>query len=365
MELLKFELYKIFKQKIIYITFILLVAFSTGFTFNSASDLEKNLYKEWEGTLTKEKVQLAERENAILMEKKEELEFGQITSNIDNTKLGIYETIAYIKSIEGRLKERILKLEKENNYNSQLEQTMIKKVDLSYFSFNKGPKQIIDYASVYSIFITGAMLLIGLSTIYTQEYSSGVDNYILSSKNGRKQLMLSKVMASLIYTIVVVLTGEFFNIIWNVIQYGNEGWNTAIQYYFKYFFSPFGFNLLEFHLIQLGLHLFASFSFALLIVLVSSLCKKSLISLIFSGAIFSLPYFVVEMLKMPKWLEDVFHFSFIYIMNVEFFFDNFRTINLFGYPVLYPIVAIVLMVVLAVIFVMITSGVMRSKEVTS
>jgi ABC-type transport system involved in multi-copper enzyme maturation permease subunit len=278
--------------------------------------------------------------------------------------MGIYETIAFITNIENNTSQRLSELEKKDNYNADLEKTMIKDLDVSYFAYNKGPERIIDYASVYSIFLTGAMLLIGLSTIYTQEYSSGVDNYILSSKKGRTSLLWAKVSASLIYTFVVVIAWEMFNLGWNIFQFGNEGWDTSIQHYFKYYFSPYSLNMWEYHFIQLGIHLLGAFSFAIMIVLISSLCKNSLIAFFINGAIFATPYLIVEMLMLPNGVEDIFKFSYIYIMNVEFLFEHFKTINLFGYPVLYPFVAIVWMVAFSMLLVSVTSQIVRKREVT-
>ncbi|RBP85996.1 hypothetical protein DFO70_13512 [Cytobacillus firmus] len=366
MQLLKFELYKMYRQKIIYFTFILLVLFSTGFTFNRITDWEKDLYREWEGPISEEKIQLAHQGNEELTKKMDERveEDGFVYSETEQTKMGIYETISFIINIEKNANEKLSKLEKENNYNTDLEKAMLKDFDTSYFAYNKGPEKVIDYASVYSIFLTGAMLLIGLSTIYTQEYSSGVDNYILSSKKGRVSLLWAKVSASLIYTFVIVIAWELFNLGWNVFQFGNEGWDTSIQHYFKYYFSPYSFNMLEYHFIQLGIHLLAAFSFAILIVLISSICKNSLIAFFINGAIFATPYLIVEMLMLPNGVEDIFRFSYIYIMNVEFLFDHFKTFNFFGYPILYPVVAIVWMVVVSMALVLVTSHIVRKREVT-
>ncbi|MDR4886811.1 hypothetical protein RGU12_04495 [Fredinandcohnia sp. QZ13] len=365
MELLKFELYKIFKQKMVSIAFLLLIVFSTGFTYYPGAHQEKELYKPWEGTLTEEKVELAAKENDAFNKKMEDMDEFAMLSDEEWTKSGIYENIAWGKQVERNAMQKIKELSKESKYNTNLEVAMLKEIDTTYFAYNKGPKQIIDYASIFSLMITGGMLLVGLSTIYTQEYSSGVDNYILSSRNGRRALLWSKLGAALIYTIVVVIGWEIFNLAWNLIQYGNGGWETSLQYYFKYYFSPYSFTMLEFHLLQLSFHLLGACSFAIMIVLVSALCKNALISLIINGAIFAIPYFLVELAKLPGWVEDIFQFSFLYFMNVEPFFDDFKTINLFGLPVLYSIVAVVAMIVVIIVVPLLTSLVVKHKEVTS
>jgi ABC-type transport system involved in multi-copper enzyme maturation permease subunit len=367
-ELVKFELYKIFKQKTVYITLFILLLFSTGFTFNHSTEIERQLYKDWEGPITKEKAELAEKEYQKLMkvmdQRAEGGQDGHMFTDEEQTRAGIYETIAMIKGSEGRLMNRYAEIQQDNNYNTELEKTMIQKVDLSYFSYNEGPRETVDYASTYALLITGAMLLIGLSTTYTKEYSSRVDRYILSSSKGRESLLRSKIMAALIYACVIIMITEVFNLIWNGIRFGYDGWMSPIQNMHTYYFSNYSFTLIEFHFIQLGFHLLAAFSFALVIILVSSLCKNSFISFIINGVIFALPYWFVESVNLPNWLTDVFGFSFLYIMKVEFLFHHFNTINLFGIPVLYPFVALVWILAVSFIAVIVTSRVMKNKEVT-
>ncbi|MCC3358566.1 hypothetical protein [Bacillus sp. REN16] len=123
--------------------------------------------------------------------------------------------------------------------------------------------------------------------------------------------------------------------------------------------------MLEYHFIQLGFHLLGACSFAIMIVLISVLCKNALVSLVINGAILAVPYFLVEALQLPNWLRDIFQFSFLFYMNVERFFDGFKTINFFGLPVLYSIVAFVVMIVVIIAVPLLTSIVVKNKEVTS
>ncbi|MEH7238809.1 hypothetical protein [Bacillus sp. JJ1562] len=365
MELLKFELYKIFKQRMVYIVFLLLLVFSTGFTYYPGAHQEKELYEPWEGMVTEDKLELVAKESEALNKKIENLDEFELLTDQEWTIYGIYETIALGNQVETNAKEKIKELSSETKYNSELQIAMLMEIDTSYFGYNKAPGEIIDYASFFSILITGAMLLVGLSTIYTQDYSSGVDNYILSSKKGRSALLRAKIGAALIYTVLVVIGWEIFNLAWNFIQYGNGGWDTSIQYMFKYYFSPYSFTMLEYHFLQLGFHLLGACSFAVMIVLISSVCKNALVSLIINGAIFAIPYLLVETLQLPNWVEDVSQFSFLYFMNVEPFFDDFKTINLFGMPVLYSIVGVIVMLGIVFVVPLLTSRIVKNKEVTS
>ncbi|WP_404446045.1 hypothetical protein LG307_20610 [Sutcliffiella horikoshii] len=366
MELFKFELYKIFKQKTVYITFFLAILFSTGFTFQLTEQWEKDLYKEWEGPITAEEVKLAEEKNAVLMKKLEDAPDDEpfFFSDRENAEMSVYEGVAWAWGVERNATAKINELEQETGSAAELEKSMLGQLDTSYFYYNVGPGKVIDFASVFSIFITGAMLLIGLSAIYTQEYSSGVENYLLSAKKGRKQLFWAKVGAASVYTVVIVLAWELFNLAWNTVQFGTEGWGSPIQHYFKYYFSPYDFTMLEYHIVQMAFHLLGALSFAVVIVLVSSLSKNVLISFVICSALFSMPFLVVEMMQLPEWLENLFTFTPIFTMNVERLFDFFKAVNLFGTPILFPFVAVVVMVGLMVVAVGVGLRYMKGKELS-
>ncbi|UAL47186.1 hypothetical protein K7887_20425 [Sutcliffiella horikoshii] len=367
MELLKFELYKIFKQKTVYITFFLAILFSTGFTFQLTEQWEKDLYKEWEGPITAEKVKLAEEKNAVLMKKLEDAPDDEpfFFSERENAEMAVYEGVVWAAGVERNTVAYIKELDRADaTAADKLNVAMLNKLDTSYFAYNVGPGKVIDFASVFSIFITGAMLLIGLSAIYTQEYSSGVENYLLSARKGRKQLLWAKVGAASVYTVVIVLAWEVFNLAWNTVQFGSEGWGTPFQHYFKYYFSPYDFTMLEYHLVQMAFHLLGAVSFAVLIVLVSSFSKNALISFFVCSALFGMPFLVVEMLMLPQWVENLFTFTHIFTMNVEPLFDFFKTVNVFGTPVLYPFVAVVMMVIVSGVAVLVNLRYMKRKELS-
>ncbi|MDX8346335.1 hypothetical protein [Rossellomorea sp. YZS02] len=374
MRLLKFELYKIFSQKMIYITFLVLILLSSMYisNFEKIDDETKQFYKTWEGTLTSEKIQQAKSSNDQLTikaeEKVEEMRAngteGSFISENDQIQSGIYENIAFIESVEKDVNQKLKELENSTKYNAGLEKRLLESVDLSYFSFHKGPKEIIDYTGTFSFIITGAMLLIGLSSTYTREYSTGVDNYILSSRKGRTDLTWAKLGAAFIYALAVVASWEVVNVITKLYILGNLGWETPLQFVFRYDHSPYGLNMLEFHLIQLGIHLVAAFGFAILILFISSISKNSLISFFISGALFSLPFMAVEMVPMKAGLSDMVKFSYLYIMKVEFLFAHFKTINLFGYPLLYPVAAVLWMGILSVLIAAVTFKVLKNKEVS-
>ena len=115
------------------------------------------------------------------------------------------------------------------------------------------------------------------------------------------------------------------------------------------------------------MHIIAAIGFTLLVVFVSSICKKGMISLLISGFIFGVP-FAIDVafagLENTIWINKLLKLSTYQFMKVKSQFIGFDTFNFFGIPILYPIVAVALSLVTAIICLYLTKWVMRRKQVT-
>ncbi|MFD1738400.1 hypothetical protein ACFSCX_17895 [Bacillus salitolerans] len=368
MQLLKFELYKISRQTSIWVTFILLLGMSyLSLNYPYESKLEKEIYKQWEGPLTVEKLEQATTEYMELMKKEERVNNKQdVFTDFETMQIWMYQKLGLSKLVNENIDKKLGELETRNTVAAEMEANMIEDIRLDEFSHHTGPSQTVAFVEFGSFLVLGVMLILGLSQIYSKEYSSGMDNYLFSSKNGRKPLAWAKMGASLIYTLFVVIGWEFFNLLVNFILHGNEGWGTPIQFYTLYMNpayaeSPYALTMLEYHLIQLGIHLIAGMSFALFIVLISSLCKNALITFFVCAAVFIVP----EFLGMVESIRNLLSFAYINVARVEFLFNDFKIVELFGYPILYPIVACLFMILLGAICVIGVLQMIKKREIAS
>ena len=210
--------------------------------------------------------------------------------------------------------------------------------------------------------ITGIMLLLGLSTIFTREYSSSVDKYIFSSKKGRKEIVWAKVGATLLYTLCVILIFASVNLVVNVWEFGSKGWGDPLQSFQPFSNSPYNVSLLEFHLLQLGIHFLGAFCFALLIVLISSISKNSMISFIISFFIFVVPVLeFVDNFDIP-WLLASLPFVFYNVMEAKLYFVDLKSVSLFGEAVSHPVFASMLMTILGLALFFCIRQVVKMKE---
>lgn len=85
------------------------------------------------------------------------------------------------------------------------------------------------YSMTYIVLMAGIVLIIVISPIFSDEYTSGMDALILTSKNGPRRCVTAKIMASFVFAFgyaVMILTLSFLMF---YIGNGFEGWDTDIQ----------------------------------------------------------------------------------------------------------------------------------------
>lgn len=361
MQLLKYELYKIFKQRSLYpacVVLLVMCALALGYPFKSGP--EKEAYREWEGPFTEAKIQQARNENAELRQKLQlrKSDEDNVYSEKEQIRLRIYQKILLSESIETNIAERL------QEHPMTMEKRMLENIRLPALAYHTGPAQTVGFVEFGSIFFMGVLLCLGLAPIFSKEYSSGVDHYILSCSK-RKELVRAKIGASLLYTFILFASWEIFSLIVNFLKHGGEGWSTPLQLFTQhtdapYADSPYALSLLAYHVIQLVIHLTGAVGFALLIVLISSLSKSSMTAFFVSASIFFAPIFMENV----RGLNTVLTFSFISIMRVQTLFDEFKAFSLFGYPVLYPFVAVLAMTGLSLLYVYCIFQILKRKEVT-
>jgi len=369
-SLLKFELYKIFRQKSIYAVYVLLLALIM-ISLNAQQAVNNSAYyKDWEGTLTAEKYSQAEAAYSELMKAENE---KASWSNEARMQAAVFETIDTVRRLDETNKYSVEFLP---GYLTQLEKKtfeyrknalvlrMLENVEVNKLYYHKAPAEMIDFVNIFGTMLSGALILIGLAPIFSNEYMSGMDQFQLSSRHGRRIGVRAKIAAALIYTSFVIVVWQLFNFVHRIVVYGNGGWQTPLQQIFQYRAAPYDYDLLTFIFVQLGMHALGAFGFALIVLLISAWCRHTMMSIVLSGAVYAFPiaitvFFKIELGK----YEDILDFTYTNVMRITSLFAEFKVINLFGLPVLYPYVAIVVMAVLSIAATMLLFYTMKRREV--
>lgn len=365
MDLIKWELVKIFKQKSLYIIAICLFGWFSIIRIDGEElEITKDVYRNWAGPITAEKIEKAQNVNKELTE--------YFSKNPEpnprrSAESAVVENIALTQNINNTIEERnkslekLIKSAKEDGDTAlasklELQKDMYNDIKLDKISYYGAPREAIDFVNVFGLILTGVFLLIGLSGIYSNEHASGVENYILSAKNGRAKTMVAKLFAAFIFTSVVVFVWEIFNLAMRTAIYGTEGWDLPIQLSHKYFASPYSLTFMEYHMMQVGIHLLAALAFAGVVVLISTLSKSTMLSFFVSGVLFGIPVLAQSIMDIESiWLNKALTFTLTNIMKVEGMYMNFMSVDIFGQPVLAPFVGV------AVSFIVLTFAVFFAR----
>ncbi|OEH93036.1 ABC transporter permease subunit [Bacillus solimangrovi] len=368
-QLVKFELYKIFRQKGIYIGMVIMFLLFGLVMITESSNISQYLKtnsigvkdeiqiaaKKWEGKLTEEKLKQASQISLSLSERNPILE--PLTDEEIATEYiaSSYYFNGYNRDeIQSRIDELDNKLNKVKGNDSEyqivtLEKNMLENLDnLDSFEYNEGPRNTIIFTSKFAVYFMGVLMVIGLSSIFVNESNVGMDQLIYSSTHGRRKGVTAKVIASFIYTLFLIISWVTFDVLMNTYIFGNNGWSTPIQ--FLGFDSPYSLTVLEYFIIQIGIHILVAYAFMVFTLAISALTKSTILSFIISISVFILP---TINLGIPYW-QYVKKYSFANFISAPEFIMPFHAITVFGKPVLDPIIhypaifllAITLMIVL-------------------
>src|SRR5690625_2569298 len=237
-ELIKFEFQKIIGQKSIYIIGLLMFLLFL-FVFVPPSENREANYAPYEGEITAETA--------------EELKDLRGTEAANH----VYQSFLNERGIAELVQEKIqeLAVAADNDPAAAMEREMLQQLTLDTFYYHDAPGQTIDFVNTFGLVIAGALILLGLFNIFSNEYATGVDHYIFTSKRGRKQIVHAKLFASFLYTFLVVCAWVLFDVIYHYIRLGGSGWQSPLQFIWKYRDSPYDFTMAEYFGTQVGIHL--------------------------------------------------------------------------------------------------------------
>ncbi|GAA0221444.1 ABC transporter permease subunit [Metaclostridioides mangenotii] len=366
LDLIKFELYKIFSKKSVIIVLILTVLFSIfnvvgqsvylKFKGLDSIDDAYSVMKEHEGkVITQEERSNLEKiaENIVQKEKsgkkltKEEVVYKHyLYDAIVNPEPTYIVDNQYYKLNE--MKGEIIKLEKENKIDTYEYKNLnyiygkVKNVEEPKSYFTYGWNTTTDFKVIATLI--SILIVVGLAPIFSDEYQSNSAQIMLSCRNGKNKLVLSKILSGLIFTaIVFIIINSIYMM--SALRYDFIGWDKPLELFKYYRLTPFDMRIIDFYVIGLGISFIGATLFALVTMLMSLLVKNNMISLLFSLGMYYVPMLLSDFIPIAV-LSRVFkEINLAESIKVEGMFIYPNTYNIFGNPTLYSTVLISLVAV--------------------
>jgi ABC-type transport system involved in multi-copper enzyme maturation permease subunit len=199
-----------------------------------------------------------------------------------------------------------------------------------------------DTIMLFILFIPLAFLI---SPVFSMEASTGMDNLILSSRNGRRKIVTAKIASIVVTSLIVLGIYLLATFVFGFLSVGTfEGWNAALRSVPNYVRAPFGFTNLQFTLVSALWVLLSGTIYSLIVGFISSRLKSgiavlgiSLIVLFLNIGIAALGTGIQTALKL------LMEFGVANFAVVGEVFSGYKVYNLFGFPVPYYVALLVFM----------------------
>ncbi|ADU26110.1 ABC transporter permease [Ethanoligenens harbinense] len=381
MELFRHELYKVFTRKMVWIGLIfatVLVLFSSFATssqltqmYGNMNGFYKNFYSGNEGPITD---QLRQKASEWIKTDGKALNLkiatGQATVQ-DKQTLAFYSQIAQPDTLTSNRADKISGLKSDeqkandgyDQKKANLNIAMLNGIQTSSLYFTLPLGNDIEFPIGLGFVVMGILILLGVSPIFTDEYSTNMDLLILSSKRGRRSVVTSKILSTVVYCMAVSLFVLLLNFLIQVASLGIHGLNAPIQLNSVFTDSPYAITYGNYLIIQFGLSTLACVFFGLLVLFVSSVSVNVLLPFFICGALFASTAFINSLgSAVPTALAEFSNLSYTELMRVDELFKSFKTYNLFGQPVLYLNLTIGLYIIITALAICLTYIIFKRRE---
>ncbi|MCC3870107.1 ABC transporter permease subunit [Terrisporobacter mayombei] len=366
LDLIKFELYKIFSKKSVRIVLLLTILFgifnvvaeSVYVKYQGVDHIDDvySIMKEYDGkAITEESAIKAENTINDLKEKKsrgEKLTKKEIIymNYLYDTMRSPYPT--YIINNKyytiDEMKDEINKLKNENKTDTYEYKNLnfiyekVKNVQESKFYFSHGWLSTVDFKAIATLITT--LIAVGLAAIFSDEYQSNSAQIMLSCKYGKNKIVLSKMITGLIFTATIFI---IINVVYMIgaLLYDFRGWSTPLELFKYYGNTPFDMRVIDFYITGLGISFIGAILYSLVTMLMSLLVKNNMIALLLSLGLYYIPAFFGNFIPMDSVGRVFREINLAEAIKIEGMFVNPSTYNILGTPVLYSTLLISLVVV--------------------
>lgn len=371
MDLIKYEFYKLLKQKVLWITLLLMFLGVIYFSLVMMGDDLKPAYEKVEGPITEQKLKAAHIDDQRLVD--EETKKGQLSPEKQSLRAA-YDKLFYVEhyriiqpqKISGAFNQAESADSQYEERQAELKANMLKDIHYNDFEYQRPMEQAVLFMSTGSMALILVFIILSASQSYTSEYMSGVVNYLFSSVNGRRQTLWAKLLTNWMFIIILsVFSTLIATVVWGIYD-SFSGWNSPLQSIERFYESPYSLTIGQYLMLSILLQILAGITLSTLIVLISLLSKNVMQSIVLTIVIIGIPMLFVYFLPNTFFSESfllVMQFAPSVGLNTNILFRDFVTIPILGVPVLLPIATSIFWIALLFVSLVILSKWIKKKQI--
>ena len=192
-----------------------------------------------------------------------------------------------------------------------------------------------------------------IAPVFAVERSSGMDNLILSSRNGRRKIVTAKLLSVLVASTIVVMLYLTATFIFGFLPHGSfHGWDAAIQSIPTYAQSMFQFKVWQLAAVGAAWLIFTGTVYSLIICFISSRMKSQMGTAGISLAILFVNVGLAAMGDgVTQGIQPLIDFGLANVTLIKEVFGSFKVFDVFGISISYPVMAVLVLGVTAVLII--------------
>lgn len=229
-----------------------------------------------------------------------------------------------------------------------------------YFAYTDGWSDMLKRGFLTISLIIVFAVCVCISPLFSNEYQSGTDAIILSTKYGKNMVIIAKIISSVVFASILYFGAMILFSGIMLFNYGMEGWNASFQ--ILSFLSPYPLTILQVFLngIALGyLVVLSTTSFTIFL----SAKSRTAFSVIIVNALWILAPLFIQSSKTNMLFNRILELFPAKAMDAFTVFSVFDTYNLFGHIVSYPCMIIVFSIVVIIISIPFTYTAFKNHQV--
>ena len=190
-----------------------------------------------------------------------------------------------------------------------------------------------------------------IAPVFSVELSSGMDNLILSSQNGRRRIVTAKLLSGLVASTVVVVLYLAAVFIFGFLPHRSfHGWDAAIQFIPTYARSMFRWKVWQLAAVGAVWLIFTGAVYSLLICFISSRMKSQMGTVGVSlGVLFVNVGLAAMGDTVTQRLGVLVDFGLANVTLIKEVFGGYKVFHVFGMNVIYPVMAVLALAAIAAI----------------
>lgn len=200
-----------------------------------------------------------------------------------------------------------------------------------------------------------------IAPVFAVERSSGMDNLILSSRNGRRRIVTAKLLSVLVASTVVVVLYLAATFMFGFLPHGSfHGWDAVIQSIPTYARSMFGWKVWQFAAVGAVWLIFTGAVYSLIICFISARMRSQMGTV---GVSLTILFVNVGLAAMgdtvTQRLGVLVDFGLANVTLTKEVFGGYKVFHVFGINISYPVMVILVLAAIAAVAVL---GIYRGQK---